>query len=60
MDLITLTMQLLGGALAGYRWGLERKAALLEGEARRRGSGASRAPQAAAAEDKRADMDDAA
>ncbi len=56
-----------GGALAGYRWGLERKAALLEAEARR-GSippagaavGASRTPRAAATEDKLADMDDAA
>lgn len=57
-----------GGALAGYRWGLERKAALLEAEARRRGASAvvdeaarvRRAPRAVAAEDKLADMDDAA
>jgi AraC family transcriptional regulator of adaptative response/methylated-DNA-[protein]-cysteine methyltransferase len=57
-----------GGALAGYRWGLERKAALLEAEARRRGASAvvdeaareRRAPRAVAVEDKLADMDDAA
>ena len=61
-----------GGALAGYRWGLERKAALLEAEARRgsvsvgapqaglRAASASRTAASAAPEDKLADMDDAA
>ena len=61
-----------GGALAGYRWGLERKAALLEAEARRgrvsisapvARAGAGPAPltaKSAAAEAKPPDMDDAA
>ena len=57
-----------GGALAGYRWGLERKAALLEAEARRRGAsaavdgalGARRARRPVGAETNRTDMDDAA
>lgn len=56
-----------GGALAGYRWGLERKAALLEAEAKRgaiaavfAGQHAERQPRAGSAGAKLADMDDAA
>lgn len=56
-----------GGALAGYRWGLERKAALLEAEAKRGGIAAGfaghraeHAPRAVPAGAKLADMDDAA
>jgi AraC family transcriptional regulator of adaptative response/methylated-DNA-[protein]-cysteine methyltransferase len=47
-----------GGALAGYRWGLARKAALLDAEAR--GGGVAAAPDAEPAGASSRDLDDAA